>query len=103
MSLTKDSMAGKTIHEIRDKLEQTTCETNTRKYKAQLSKAEQKQFRWLMWEFRRDRLMECGDSSPLSFWQQSSAANLFDCQTSFQGPRKAMTSHRTPKAATRNT
>ena len=26
----------------------------TRKYKAQLSKAEQKRFRSLMWEFRRD-------------------------------------------------
>ena len=32
-----------------------TCEKKTtRKYKAQLAKAEQKRFRSLMWEFRRD-------------------------------------------------
>src|SRR5271157_3671864 len=33
----------------------TTCgKKSTRKYKAQLSKAEQKRFRSLMWEFRRN-------------------------------------------------
>ena len=40
----------KQFNEVVDELRKKT----TRKYKAQLSKAEQKQFRSLMWEFRRD-------------------------------------------------